>query len=350
MKTILAALLAAFILSVPAAASSHAALHSPWDSHFIHPTPRPYACPAVAALPRNIVLYDYYSDARKSIPDPARLRAYRRASAAMHRVMRQSVRAADFYLRTGSTQAAACALHILDTQAAARSMTGSMASNQSYYVQNWTLASLAVVYLKVRLADAGTLSERSQIVNWMLQVARSTRGYFSARHAKHANDGSNNHYYWAGFALMSVGIAANDRGIYNWGVGTYRFGVSQIAPDGTLPLEMARGRRALHYHLFAAAPLVTMAEFGEANGQHLYSADHDALHRLVNRCVSGLENNAWFARKTGVPQDEPHPRLLSSDVAWMQPCEKRFPDPAIRRLLARVSSRSILYLGGTPPP
>ncbi len=334
-------------LSVPAWS---APLRSPWDALSIPATSRPYSCPAVSPLPRDIVAYDYYSDARKSIPDSARLQAYRRAASPFDRTMTGAERAADFYLKSGSRGAADCVLEILDANARNHAMTGTMASNQSYYVQNWTLGALAVTFLKVRHSDAGTPAERGEIARWLVQVARSTRNYFSLRHAKPTKDGHNNHLYWAGFAVMSAGIAADNRHLYNWGVMTFRDGVHQIAPDGTLPLEMARGRRALRYHLFAAEPLVTMAELGETNGQDLYSFNHGALHRLVHRCVSGLRNNAWFAQQTGFPQEKPGRRLTPSDVAWLRPYQRRFPSSSIASLLGQVHSLSILYLGGDPPP
>jgi len=332
-------------------ASAFAApLRSPWNALVTPASAQPYACPAIPPLPRDIVAYDYYSDARKSVPDAARLNAYRQAAAPFDRTMTQAERAADFYLKTGSAAAASCVLQILDIDARNQAMTGAMASNQSYYVQNWTLGALAVTYLKVRDSSAATPADRTEIAAWLVRVAHSTQSYFSARHAKNTKDGRNNHLYWAGFAVMSAGIAADNRHLYNWGIMTYRYGVGQIAPDGTLPLEMARGRRALHYHLFAAAPLVTMAEFAEANGQDLYAMDHGALHRLIARCVSGVQNNAWFAQQTGFPQDTPAARLTPSDVAWMRPYARRYPNPAIAALLRQLPSLNNLYLGGNPPP
>jgi len=334
-------------LCAPAIAAS---LRSPWDALTIPATSRSYTCLAIAPLPRDIVAYDYYSDARKSVPDSTRLHAYRQAATPFNRTMTAAERAADFYLQSGSSSATACVLKILDANARNQAITGIMASNQSYYIQNWTLGALAVTYLKVRNSSAGSPAERNEIVHWLVQVAQSTQGYFNERRARYTRDGRNNHLYWAGFAVMSAGIAADNRALYNWGVGTYRDGVSQITPDGTLPLEMARGRRALHYHLFAADPLVTMAEFGEANGQDLYAFDRGAVHHLVARCVSGLENNAWFAQQTSFPQDEPGPRLTPADVAWLHPYERRFPDPATATLLRQVHSLHIMYLGGDPPP
>ena len=342
----LAALL--FVASGAALAAA-APLQSPWDLHPVTATSAPYACPAPVLLPRDIAAFDYYADSRKSVPDPQRLRAYDQAAGPFDRVSDQAEKAADAYRRTGSTAAAACVLEILTAEAAQQAMTGSMASNQSYYVQNWTLGALAVTYLKVRGSAAGTPAQRSRITAWLVRVARSTQGYFDVRRAKHTKDGRNNHLYWAGFAVMSAGIAANDRSLYNWGVSTYRDGVRQIAADGSLPLEMARGQRALHYHLFAAAPLVTMAEFAEANGQDLYAENHGALHRLVDRCVAGLEDNSWFAQQSAFPQDTPGPHLTAADVAWLRPYAERFPNPAIAQLLAQASSLHVLYLGGDPP-
>ncbi len=343
--------LAAFlILASTSAFAASSPLQSPWDLHPVTATSVPYACPPPVLLPRDIVAFDYYADSRKSIPDPARLRAYDLAASPFDRVSDQAEKAADAYRRTGSTAAASCVLEILDAEAAQQAMTGGMASNQSYYVQNWTLGALAVTWLKVRGSAPGTPAQRSRIAAWLVRVARSTQGYFDARRHRQTKDGRNNHLYWAGFAVMSAGIAANDRSLYDWGISTYRDGVRQIAADGSLPLEMARGRRALHYHLFAAAPLVMMAEFGEANGQDLYSENHGAVHRLVDRCVAGLEDNSWFAQQSAFPQDTPGNRLTAADVAWLQPYAQRFPNPAIAQLLARVRSLHVLYLGGDPPP
>ena len=68
-----------------------------------------------------------------------------------------------------------------------------------------------------------------------------------------------------------LGSLQTIEGTFDWAMAAYDNGVNQIRPDGTLPLEMARGRRAFHYHLYALAPLVLLAEFGEANQLDLYA-------------------------------------------------------------------------------
>jgi poly(beta-D-mannuronate) lyase len=96
---------------------------------------------------------------------------------------------------------------------------------------------------------------------------------------------------------MAAGIAANDRSVYSWGVSTYKAGINEIAPDGTLPLEITRGQRALHYHLFALAPLVTMAELGAVNGDDLYTYNNSHLRLLISRTIAGLADNHYFSTK-----------------------------------------------------
>ena len=94
---------------------------------------------------------------------------------------------------------------------------------------------------------------------------------------------------------------------------TYDNGVDQIQPNGALPLEMARGGRALHYHLYALAPLVLLAEFGEVNHLDLYAHANGAIHRLVDFSVAGLQDPTPFVKATGVQQELPKTITRRSD-------------------------------------
>jgi poly(beta-D-mannuronate) lyase len=71
-----------------------------------------------------------------------------------------------------------------------------------------------------------------------------------------------------------------------------------------LPLERARGTRALHYHLFALTPRAFLAEIAERRGtEALYLLRHGSLRRLAARSLAGLDDPAWFAARAGAPQD-----------------------------------------------
>jgi poly(beta-D-mannuronate) lyase len=112
---------------------------------------------------------------------------------------------------------------------------------------------------------------------------------------------------------------------------------------------MKRGQRALHYHLFAAAPLVYLAEFGEDNGLHLYAEDNYALKRLAKVSTQGIMDNSFYVKATGIAQDTPHGSPTAEQISWAKIYVARFPDPVISKLVAQAPSLSYMYLGGLPP-
>ena len=338
---------AAIAVSVPAFA---APLRSPWDLKPVRVKDATYSCPTIKPLPVDIDASSFYTDDQHSKIDPKLLEKYNAAQEQFRGVTADAIAAAEKFRSTGNRGAAECVLQILDAEAGADAMTGKMSSNQANYVQNWTLGALAVTWLKVRDAQPGTPEDRARAVAWMVKVAHEVDDYFTARHKKGTKDGTNNHYYWAGFAVMSVGIAADDRALFDWGIGTYNEAMSRVAPDGTLPLEMDRGQRALHYHAFALSPLTTMAEMGFANGLDLYNANNGALKRLVNATASGMVNNSLFTVKAKTTQDTPEKSgLKSEDVIWLIPYLSHYPDANLRRLLQSVKLKPYGYLGGYPP-
>jgi poly(beta-D-mannuronate) lyase len=323
-------------------------LRSPWDGKRIAPIQVLYACPEVAHVAPDLTTDGFYrlDDPTHSIIDPVRQAAYRKSADPVKNVGMQIVKAADAYRTTGSRMAAQCAMTQIVTLAKDRALTGKMSSSQAYYVQGWVVGAIAIAYLKIRETGLADGQQNVSIASWLHSVGEQAVGYYDKR--KDAGDGGNNHLYWAGVELAAIGVAADNRKDFEWGIGTYKSGVAAIRPDGTLPREMARGQRALHYHLYALAPLVLLAEFGEANGMDMYARDNGAIHRLVNISVGGLLNPEPFARATGVEQEVP--KIVSGDqIGWAPPYVKRFPNAALEHYIQVAPSLSVYYLGGLPP-
>ena len=324
-------------------------LRSPWDGHPVTATDATYTCSAVTHIAPDLVTDGFYrlDDPTHSIIDPARQAAYNKSSNPVKAAGLAIVDAADNYRTTGSRQAAQCAMTRIVAMAQDKSLSGKMSSSQAYYVQGWVVGAVAIAYLKVRETGDATPQQTEMIANWLHSVGQQTRGYYDD-HKKSGGDKGNNHLYWAGVELAAIGVAANNRSDFDWAMATYDNGVDQIRPDGTLPLEMARGGRALHYHLYALAPLVLLAEFGEANNLDLYAHANGAIHRLVDVSVAGLQDPAPFAKATGVKQEVPR-RPSGDQIGWAPPYVRRFPNPALARMIANAPSLSVYYLGGLPP-
>lgn len=327
-----------------------AQLRSPWDGKPVKLTDTAYACPALQHLSADLTTNGFYSDSKSSIIDPAKWKAYVASAGPYKNLGQEIVDAADAYQTTGSREAARCAIEHMMAGAKDGVFTGKMSSDQAYYVQGWVIGATAIAYLKVRDSGLITRREKREILPWIVKVVHQTMHYYDIRRRKRKGDAENNHLYWAGVEVAAAGIAANNRKLFDWGTDTYDVGVAQIQPDGSLPREMRRGRRALHYHLYAVAPLVYLAEFGEDNGLHLYAKRDYALRKLVVLSTDGLVNNSFFVNATGIPQDTPNgPHLAAEQISWAKIWVARFPDPTISKLLARAPSLSYMYLGGLPP-
>jgi poly(beta-D-mannuronate) lyase len=329
----------------------HAAerLHSPWDGHPVTLTNAPYSCPAIVHLSPDLTTNGFYSDSKSSIIDPEKWKAYAASAGPYKDLGNRIVAAADAYRTTGSRQAAECALEHMEAAAKDGVFTGKMSSNQAYYVQGWTIGAIAIAYLKIRDSGFVTPEQQQEILQWITKVVSQSQQYFEAHRKEAKGDAVNNHLYWAGVEVAAAGIAANDRSLFNWGIATYHVGIAQIQPDGSLPQEMRRGQRALHYHLYALAPLVYLAEFGEVNGLHLY-AEHDyAIKKLVDLCTHGLEDNSFFVKATGIAQDTPNGPPAAEQISWAKVYLARYPNPELSKLLSQAKSLSYMYLGGLPP-
>jgi poly(beta-D-mannuronate) lyase len=338
-----------FISTLAPACRAEKPLRSPWDATPVKLTDVPYACPAAIHLTPDLTTNSFYADSKGSIIDPVKWKAYAESSGPVKKLGNEAVDAADAFRSTGSRQAAQCVLTLLKTAAVDKALTGKMSSSQAYFVQGWVLGALAIADLKVR--DSGLISraDTKLITDWMKTVSQQTMDFYDQRDAAAPGGNGNNHLYWAGVQVAAVGIAGNDRKLFDWALAAYRNGIRQITPEGALAEEMRRGQRALHYHLYAAAPLVYLAEFGEDNGIDLYAEDNHALKRLVDLSIAGLGGSGYFDKATGIKQDLPDGPPSAEAIGWAKVYVHRFPDPAISALLAKATSLGYMYLGGLPP-
>jgi len=343
----IAALLVQVVLAACAGAQG-TPLRWPWDSQVVTVTDTPWSCPVVPRLLNDFATNSYYVDSHHSVIDPVLKKRYEDSMAPIEGFSRDVVTAADAYRTKGSRSAAECVTSLLAGAATQKALTGSMDGHQASYVQGWNLGSWAVAWLKVRSSGVASLEQSTGIRAWLKRLAEENRGYYEKKRQQHSTDAVNNHLYWAGFAISAAAIASDDYRLLEWGLDAYRHGARDIRDDGTLPMEMDRGQMALHYHLYALAPLVLLAEFGEANGVDLYAERDYAIRRLVSRCVAGLQDPTFFERRTGVPQVTT-PRIEAWEIGWAQPWLRRFPDPVISELLSKAPWLNYTTWGGLPP-
>lgn len=282
-------------------------------------TPAYAACPPPPAGQPDIRALGYYTDKAGSVIDPALRQQNKDATAPLDRYAADVARMSDDYLRDGDPAAAQCTLNWLGAWADDGAMLGQMIrvnNNQSFYMRQWMLDAVAMAYLKVH--DQADARQRARIDPWLQRLARANLAYWNNPKRRR-----NNHYYWGGLGVLATGLATDDDALWQAGHAAFQKGVDDIQDDGSLPLEMARGQRALHYHDYALAPLVMMAELARLRGQDWYASRDHAIDRLARRVIEGSKDPAWFNEHTGVAQ------LPLQASGWVEFYRLRSPDDGL---------------------
>lgn len=351
---VLAGFGAALLAVVPA--SAEVAVRGPFDVparraaavELPLPPLKPFACGAVPAPVVRLDMEGFYADRGhgSSVVDKAKMASYRWATKAIDAFETGVTRTSDRFVRTGEDDVAECVLTWLNRWARADAMLDA-ATAQGAYVRKWGLAAAAAAYFKIRGASGLKPTKVARVRQWLHRWAKIVREEYSIR--PQLSSHRNNHLYWAAWSVGLAAAALDDPDFLRWSLAKARYGIGEIDADGHLPLEMARKSRALHYHVFAAAPLVLTAELAARNGTDLYAEDGGALHRLVAGVVAGLGDPAPFARAAGVPQDTAG-LFSGGDLGWLEAYVARFPgrpeSKEALRYLARVRPAFNRWYGG----
>jgi len=337
-------------MNVPAAAPGTRVLRSPFDVEARRAEvgvalPEPKTAPALVMAPmRDVNGVSFYADEHKSVIDPDLQAQNVAALRPLRAFVKEVTRLADGWMvsRPADPRYAGQALTALARWAASGALLGA-ANQQGAYEREWTLGSLALAYLKIRDAPGVDPTARAAIDHWLCAVAAQVEPPYE-RAGKTSS--ANNHAYWTGLAVGAAGVACQDRALFDWGIARARIGIAQVGKDGVLPLELARQRRALHYHVFALAPLVMLAELAAANGVGLYDENDHALRRLADRVIAGLADPSTFERLTGFAQEQVTTPPRAADLAWAEPYQARFPDARLAGWLAAARPVVDVRLGG----
>ncbi|MEH0165011.1 alginate lyase family protein [Roseateles microcysteis] len=275
-------------------------------------------CPDAQPALRDMQGNGYYSDKNHSIVDPV-LKAQNEAAARPFTDFADQIsRRADRVLAGGADAAenAGCALAWLQHWAAGEAMLGRIATSQAQYLRKWTLASLALAYLKLR--PQASADQQSQIDGWLRRVAGE-----ALNHIRHSKSARNNHAYWVGLAIMATASATADTELRSAARELFNDALSDIQDDGSLPQELARAGKALAYHNYALAPLVLTAELAARDGEDWYALQGSRLDLLVERTASGIADPAWFVNRTGLSQELPRGGITGWAVFYSQRGEAR---------------------------
>jgi poly(beta-D-mannuronate) lyase len=255
------------------------------------------ACETPPPAVHDIDANSYYIDKNHSVIDPVRKARNEAATKPVDEFLDAVARHASAYQAAPSNrEEARCGLQWLSAWARQNAMLGTMTTNQSYYTRKWALGGLALSY--ARLRPAAGEAERQAIDTWLKTLADAT-----LVHADAGKGVRNNHYYWEGLAVAATGAVTGDERLLAWGRKVFDHAMSQVAPDGSLPLEMERAAKALHYHSFAVQPLVMLAS--------ILNVQSPKLDQLVRFTLQGIADPSAIEKATGIAQER-----IKSTPGW----------------------------------
>lgn len=265
--------------------------------------------------------------------DPKADRAFKAQMAPIRAFSQTVVKVANRYTERGRSADARCALAWLSAWAEGQALS-QMGNPNAEFERAQILAGLGIALIQISPAVEQD-ARLSAVVQWMKELAAATDAFFDATRDK-LKGSRNNHADWAALASAAVAVAADDRKLLDWSVATYKAGVCGATAEGGLPLELARGKKALAYHLFALNALVPVAAFAEANAIPAYNVCNGALSRIVRFTLHSLSDPAAMTAAAGKAQEAFRGGLPpAQSVAFLEVYHRALPsEPIDPRLLA----------------
>lgn len=239
---------------------------------------------------------------------------------------------------------AACALAAIETWAKADALAD-LQSPQARLVSPSRLGGIAMVYALLRPLSQNPQRTRD-IDNWLNRRAAKMTLYFDTQAPPDA--ARNNLRAWAGLAATRIGLTTGDKSLLDWGADAARRVACQALPDGSLPLEMQRGKFALHYQMHALGPLVATAALLAPTGIDLFATCDHAIERAADFVAMAFADPMLTTRWAGVRQSyfTGKEQLQGFELAWITALSRHAPQPALSDLAAPFQPLTHTKLGG----
>lgn len=225
------------------------------------------------------------------------------ATRPLHALERAATELAAHFVVSGNGAYARCLLGVLERWAAADALTGFAPDRngrrQAWYQATWTTTSAALAYGIARAEPTLDPDRRRTVEDWLRRVSGRILAV-----DRTGTDARNNHAHWRALMATAAGIATDDDRLLSAGVHGYHRALARLSPDGSWPLEMARGTRAIHYQNFALEPLIMLRALAARQGITLHtSPGPDPLLRALAFLLGAIADPGKVRTITNAEQD-----------------------------------------------
>jgi poly(beta-D-mannuronate) lyase len=236
-------------------------------------------------------------DSRSDI-DPDAAEAAEDAIAPVDDFLRDLTQDANDVVAGESDADADCVVARIATWARAGALTD-LASEPARLTIGSRIAGFGLVMRQV-LPQATNAQDVADIVAWLQTLMQAQTTYWEYDAPPGARQG--NLRAWAALGGATVADIADDAALRAWSAWSISHVLCTVAPDGSIPQEMRRGRLALHYQLHAIAPMVVGALLLDRQGLPVHHACDGALGKAVLFAAMDLSSGTATQAITGEVQ------------------------------------------------
>ena len=209
------------------------------------------------------------------------------------------------------------------------------------------IAGIAATYARAQTVKSPPKAVASLVENWLAELAQKQVEFFDKEAPPMAS--RNNHRAWAGLAAAQVGAITNRQSLVDWGAKTNEMLICSANADGSLPEEMKRRDKALHYQLHAVAPLVATTRVLYPLRPEVLQACDGKLDKIVDFTIAALANPSIVAKLADSKQSfqTKKEKLRAFQIAWLEPyLYLQDNDQAAQDLANAFRPLSNSFLGG----
>lgn len=310
-----------------------------------------FDCPATAPPVISLDFGSRYADGdpTRSQLDEDADRAADEALAPVEDFLRELTRMTGELHRDGTDRAAVadCAMGAMAEWAEAGALSD-LRTDTAHLTLGARVAGFALVAMQA-VPHATRDGEVQAVTRWLAEMTRAQMVWWEADAPRNARQG--NLRAWAALGAATVAGLTDDPVARAWAAWSVDYILCTANADGSLPQEMRRGKRALHYQLHALAPLTVTVLQLKRQGFDLKDTCDGALRRAARFALDDLATGEATRAISGEVQTffDGTDTLEEWHLAWLEAYVALFPDEdeaAIAAILQEGRPMNYSKLGG----
>ena len=214
--------------------------------------------------------------------------------------------------------------------------------NDTLTVNLWVASPMMAAYSFAKQAIDIPEAEDKIIKKWFKKIVKKNKHLMYTKTydyggARGTPKRAHNHALSSAVAHMELGVLLNDNKLFRKAFLNYEAAIKHQRKDGSLPIEVRRGGRAMFYQGRAMTALAVIAIIAENQGYNIWDLDFEGknYHNMVKFFIDFTENNEIvfkYSKENRWPGPAKNYKVqdlksnTGSHWGWLYAYASRFPD------------------------